>query len=113
MDYKAKIKDLRTKTVLMPETFKKFGLEIESVGFSGLEEDGFYVLVEISSNNRSSLKETIKIKVNLYDETGQIIAVEECLIFEDDFDGYDTFSISFDEPDILARVQKIRLYATR
>lgn len=113
MDYKTKIEDLRSKTVLMPETFKKYGLEIESVGFSGLEEDSFYVLVEVSSNKRSALKETIKIKVNLYDETGQIIAAEDCLIFEDDFDGYDTFSIVFNEPDILARVQKIRLYATR
>ena len=113
MNYKTKINDLRNKTVLMPETFEKYGLEVESVGFSGLEKDSFYVLVEVTSKKPSAIKETIKIKVNLYDETGQIIAVEDCLIFEDDFDGYDTFSIGFNEPDILARVQKIRLYATR
>ena len=59
------------------------------------------------------LKQNIDIKANLYDETGQIIASEDSTAFEDFFDGYDTFSITFDEPDILERVQKIRLYAAR
>lgn len=113
MNYKEKIKDLRSKTVLMPETFAKYGLEIESVGFAGLDEDRFTVLVEVTSKKGSKLKQNIDIKANLYDETGQIIASEDSTAFEDFFDGYDTFSITFDEPDILERVQKIRLYAAR
>ena len=113
MNYKEKIKDLRSKTVLMPETFAKYGLELESVGFSGLDKDEFTVLIEVASKKASKLKQSIDIKANLYDETGQIIASESCTAYEDYFDGYDTFSISFDEPDVLERVQKIRLYATR
>ena len=113
MDYKEKINELRGKTVLLPETFEKYGLNVEAVGFSEIEKNNFTILVEVVAKKASGLKEDIEIKANAYDEEGQIIASEHEIVFADDFDGINTYSIYMQETDILERVQKIRLYATR
>ena len=33
MNYEAKVKTLREKTTLLPDTFESFGITIESIGF--------------------------------------------------------------------------------
>lgn len=113
MKFKQQIKELREKTVLLPETFEKYGLVVESIGFSEIEEDSFNVLVEIVSKKATGIKEDIYIKVNSYDEEGQLFAMAEATLYESSFDGYDTLSLFLHEPEVLNRVQKLRLYATR
>lgn len=113
MDYKQQLDELRSKTVLLPETFEKYGLDVEAVGFSEIEKNSFTILVEVVAKTTSGLMDDIEIKANAYDESGQIITSEDVLVYADDFDGINTYSIYITEDGILDRVQKIRLYATR
>ena len=113
MDYQQQLNDLRNKTVLLPETFEKYGLNVDAVGFSDIDKNSFIILIEVIATTRSGLKEDIEIKVNMYDEGGQIITSETACVNAEDFDGINTYSVYADETGLLERVQKIRIYATR
>ena len=115
MSYESNLKNLRLKTTLLPETFKQFGLNVEGVGFSGLEKDQMEILVELAAlpgEKVHSSEDYITIKVNLYDEEGHLIAADESDIDVNKFSGYDTLKMFIMENSIVKRTSKIRLYAT-
>lgn len=113
MDYRQELKKLRSKTVLLPDTFAKYGLNVEAVGFSEIQENSFNVLIEVTSKKLSKLKSDIEIIVNAYDEDGQLIVSDYNTLYEEEFDGIDTLSFDISEESILERVSKIKLYAKR
>ena len=110
MNYEAKVKTLREKTTLLPDTFESFGITIESIGFSGIDDDMFDIILEVSGKLKRL--ENIDIKANLYDKEGNIIATESVWLNSEKDRGYDSFTMLIDEPDIVERTEKIRLFAT-
>lgn len=105
------VKELRKNIDILDGTFEKYGLEVLSVGISGVDEDGnFMVIVEVLKKDQEKLKDIEVIKANCYDEEG-IICTGLANVFADNFSGYDTFEIHFfDEDNLIYRANKIRVF---
>ena len=93
------------------DTFENLGIEIIQVGMNSGNPDNLNILVELSGNDKFT--EFTKIKANAYDKNGQILATTYACLDPDDFGGYDTLEVIFNDDDILARTSKVRLFATR
>lgn len=104
---------LRKNIDILDNTFEKYELEVLSVGIANVDEDGwFQVVIEILKKNSEKLDVSLDIKVNCYDEDG-IISSNSKILFAEDFSGYDTLVIHFQEDNLIYKTNKIRVFVTK
>ena len=104
-------KELKKNTTIMKKTFEDNHLELLGFSFSS-DNNSLHCYVEISARAENDTVEDCYIKLNLYDEDGDICRVEEEYI--SDFSGYDTIDIWcawFD--DCTDIIRKARLYVKK
>lgn len=80
----------------MTPTFNKANLEVLEIIYHPYSDDDAdcELLIELQSLNNEDLPFDITIKVNLYDDNGNLFYTGEEYVSEDDFMGYYTFKIN-------------------
>lgn len=116
MNYESLAKELKKNIQVMETTFAANNLQVLNVGCKpcGDNDADLDVYVEIASISGSSLENDVDIKINLYDEDGELYMTDDTYVDSDTFAGYDTLTIQcYDSRHTLEQASKGRLYATR
>lgn len=114
--YEDLAKQLKKNIEIMENTFTVNNLQILNLNVrpAGVEDADFDILIELATINGNSIPSSVDIKINLYNEDGDLYSLEETWIDEDTFSGYDTVKIMCGNCDMtLKKVVKGRIYATR
>lgn len=108
-------KQLNKNVDVVESTFKQNNLQVISYGFCGVRDDNGWMefLIEIISIDGAFIKDSIKIKVNFYDENDTIIYSDDKMVLANHFDGYDTLHLYLQEDNLAFNTVKCRLFATR
>lgn len=90
-------RELKRNTDVMEATFRKHNLKILQFSYRSFTDDDAdgEMLIEIGTIKDEVLTENVRIKVNLYDEDGELYDTSSEKIVAEDFDGYDTLKILF------------------
>ncbi len=97
---------------------EKYGLEIEGFRaefshYEGFDEGSIEILFDLTCPAGIQLPEgktSLQFTMTVYNASGQVVCTEETRIDSDDFDGFDTISISSSNaPAAVEDVNKIRL----
>ncbi len=99
--YEDLAKELKRNTQIIQSTFNAFNLQVLQVGYHpyGVEDDSEEsdadcdCLVEVSALNDGPMTHDAYLKVNLYDENGDLISHDYSLIQAEGFSGYDTYKV--------------------
>ncbi len=119
--YEDLAKELKKNTQIIQTTFNKFNLQVMQVGYRPYAEDGdddpdadCDFMVEISSLDNGPMKSNAYIKINLYDENGDLIDHDNKFINADEFTGYDTFKIMMaNDSKTLIRAKSAKVYMSK
>lgn len=89
-------KELKRNTKLMEHTFEKFNLQVLQFTYRPCSDNDAdcKLIIELETIDEEMMEDDASIKVNLYDENGEIILTQECFIDSEEFDAYDTFELS-------------------
>lgn len=116
--YEDLAKELKKNTEIMTQTFERFNLQILSwsikpVPSFGDKDADVDVFVELATISEEKIKKDCIIKINGYDEDGDICALAEGKINKDAFWGYDTIKMRLEDNEQLLKIcKRARLYAT-
>ena len=113
--YEDLAKKLKKNIEVMENTFSSNNLQIMNLNVRpcGNDDADCDILVELSTIDGGNINNSVNIKINLYDESNDLYAVEEFYIDECEFTGYDTIKIScYNDEETLKKVVKGRIYVT-
>ena len=72
------------------------------------------MLIEIGTIKDEDLTENVRIKVNLYNEYGELYDTSSGMIVAEDFDGYDTLKIHlYNNGRMLIEAKSARVYLSK
>ena len=116
--YEELAKELKKNTQIIQTTFSKFNLQVLQVGYRPYAEEGddepdadCDFMIEISSLDNAPMKCNAYIKINLYDENGDLIDHDNKLVIADEFSGFDTFKIMMtNDSKTLLRAKSAKVY---
>lgn len=109
-------KILKENIEILTGMFSRYGLEIINVTIneSLYNDDEMTVLLEVLANDYFVKSDDFyDIKINAYDENGELITVGSRGIYFANFDGYDTKEIRLTESNICNRAAKVRIYIVK
>ena len=112
----AAAKELKKNCTVMDATLKKFNLQVLSFSFRPYsdDDDDCTLIIEFSTIDGDSIDDDVNIKVNLYDGDGEIYDTEECHIYSEDFAGFDSRELLFNNNcRTLKEAKSARIFATR
>ena len=105
--------ELKKNTDIMEMTFKKFNLRVLQYSYSDEDAD-CELIIELVTMEGDSMTDDASIKVNLYDEKGEIFLTESYYIDSENFAGYDTFKISlYNNSNTLIMAKTARVYMSK
>lgn len=109
------MKDILAKSILKKierlEAFEeRLNVRFENISVKTDNDGWVFVFFELHTNNGTTLEETIRIECTAYDIDGQILEVERCTAYKDNFFGFEVFKLSFQEDGIADKISKLRLY---
>lgn len=116
IDYIPLAKELKKHIEIMESTFAANNLQVINVGCKPASDDDgdLEVYVELASINGSAIPCTLDIKINLYDESGDLYMTEDTTLFLNRFNGYDTVKIYCqDDSHTLEKAVKGRLFVVK
>lgn len=114
IDYTPLAKELKKHIEIMESTFAANNLQVINIGCQDVFDGDLLVYVELATISETVLPNDISIKINLYDENGDIYMVGSHYVDKESFSGYDTITINcFDKSRVLEKAVKGRLFATR
>ena len=95
MDCSDLTRELKKHTELMDYTFTKHNFKVLNYSYVqwNSETADAFLIVEIASTDIIDLDHNLRICVNLYNESGDIICNKEGYILVDEFEGYDTIRV--------------------
>lgn len=108
--------ELKKNTDIMEMTFKKFNLRVLQYSYQPYsnEDADCRFIIELVTMQGDSMTDDASIKVNLYDEKGEIFFTNSYYIESDDFAGYDTFEINlYNNSNTLIRAKTARVYMSK
>lgn len=109
------LSELKKNTEILEMTFEKAGLQVIQTSWKEYGDNGwleFYI--EVTGDPEKMQQDRyVHIKVNLYDEEGDILTMDDGLIVVERFSGYETLNISFYEDGLLSKASKARVFAVR
>ncbi len=110
--YLEKALELKKNTEIIENTFNKYNLKVLQYSYTdgGIKYDDCIFYIEISSLEDTTLTEDVKIKLNLYDENGEIVSSKDELILAEKFEGYDTINIKINFCRALSRSKTARVF---
>ena len=78
-------KELKRNTKLMEHTFEKFNLQVLQFTYRPCSDNDAdcKLIIELETIDEEMMEDDASIKVNLYDENGEIILTQECFIDSD------------------------------
>ena len=109
-------KELKKNTDIMEMTFKKFNLRVLQYSYHPYsdEDADCELIIELVTMEGDSMTDDASIKVNLYDEKGEIFLTESYYIDSENFAGYDTFKISlYNNSNTLIMAKTARVYMSK
>ena len=109
-------RELKRNTDVMETTFRKHSLKILQFSYQPYSDDDAdcEMLIEIGTIKDEDLTENVLVKVNLYNEYGEIYDTSSKMILADDFDGYDTLKIHlYNNGRTLIEAKSARVYLSR
>jgi len=115
MDKNLIAKNLNKNVEVITQSFDNYGIEVLSYGFCKINEETGWLdlMVEIEDESGFGLEDDLQLKVNLYDEEGDIIYSDSEYIYEDEFDGFDTVHFHLSEDGLAFNADRCRLYMTK
>ena len=119
--YEDLAKELKKNTQVIESTFSKFNLKVLQVAYQPYAEDGDEdpdadcdLLIELTSINERPMSGDGHVKINLYDENGDLIYHDNHMIFAEKFAGYDTYSFMLSHDCKTLRIAKsAKVYMSR
>ncbi len=108
--------ELKNNTEIIENTFKKHNLQVLKYSYrdGGWNPDDCTLSIEFSSiDDTIKLSENIVIKLNLYDENGEIVSTSEEKLYKSDFEGYDTIEICASGCRALTRAKSARIFVVK
>lgn len=109
-------KELKKNTDVMEMTFKKFNLQLIQFSYHPYSDNDADCdfLVELMSEDGDAIVDSVYLKINLYDENGDLFLNEYEFINHEDFSGYDTFKINlYDNGRTLLEAKSARIYMSK
>ncbi|MCL2189240.1 MAG: hypothetical protein FWB87_10790 [Defluviitaleaceae bacterium] len=109
------ITELRKNTEVLEMLFDSYGLNVTSFGYE-ISGSPFYwitAFVEIMSKGEINLSGEYDIKINMYDEEGNILCSENGRINGDEFKGFETVTIYIQTENIAIEAKKARIFITK
>lgn len=109
-------KELKKNTDIMEMTFKRFNLRVLQYSYHPCSDKDAdcELIIELVTIDGDSILDDASIKVNLYDENGEIFLTESEYIDSDDFAGYDTFKIDlYNNSNTLIMAKTARVYMSK
>ena len=116
MSYRNAAVELNKNIQIMESTFEANNLQVLGTACKPYaDDDGDLILyIEVASISGSKIKNSVQIKVNLYNKDNSLYMSKSTWVSEDKFSGYDTFEIQcYDSSHTLDIAVKGRLYVTR
>ena len=118
MSYTDVAKELKKNIQILTSSFEQNNLQILNLTCKPSSYGNDFdmeVLVEIASIEGARIPSHLYIKINLYDEDGELFSTNETLVEADTFNGYDTVVIccSDNNSRTLDVAVKGRIYVTR
>lgn len=113
-DYQKLAKELKKNTEVMEAMLKACGLQILSFSFQPFGDDDAdcILIMELSTDGKKKFKGA-ELKVNLYDEDGEIFVNKSTTIYSWSFIGYDTEKIALCYgKKALLKAKRARIFAT-
>lgn len=109
-------KELKKNTDVMDFTFAKFNLKVLQYAYHPYSDDDAdcELIIEIATIDGNAMTDSSSVKINLYDENGDIFFTTEEYIMEEDFAGYDTFKIKlYNNSRTLLEAKSARIYMSK
>lgn len=109
-------RELKRNTDVMEATFRKNNLKILQFSYQPYADDDAdcEMLIEIGTINDEDLTENVQVKVNLYNEYGEIYDTKSDVIIARNFDGYDTLKIHlYNNSRTLIEAKSARVYVSK
>lgn len=109
-------RELKRNTDVMEATFRKHNLKILQFSYQPYADDDAdcEMLIEIGTIKDENLTENVRIKVNLYNEYGELYDTSSGMIVAEDFDGYDTLKIHlYNNGRTLIEAKSARVYLSK
>ena len=109
-------RELKKNTDIMDVTFRKFNLQVLQYTYHPYSDDDAdcELIIELTTIDGDSMTGDASIKINLYDENGDIFFNTESYIDSDEFAGYDTFKISlYNNSRTLLEAKTARVYMSQ
>lgn len=109
-------RELKRNTDVMEATFRKHNLKILQFSYQPYADDDAdcEMLIEIGTIKDEDLTENVRIKVNLYNEYGELYDTSSGMIVAEDFDGYDTLKIHlYNNGRTLIEAKSARVYLSK
>ena len=97
-------------------SFRRFDLEILQYSYHPYSEDDAdcELIIELSTIIGDTLPDSASLKINLYNDEGEIFLNEEYYISSESFFSYDTFKISlYDNAKTLITAKSARIYMSQ
>ena len=113
--YQDLARELKKNTDIMEVTFKKFNLQVLQISYHPYSDDDAdcELIIELTTIDGDSILGDPRIKINLYDENGDIFFNTEEYIDGDEFAGYDTIKIAlYNNSRTLLEAKSARVYAS-
>ena len=107
---------LKQNTEIMEATFRKCNLKVLQFSYRPYSDDDAdcQLIIEVSTIDGDSIEDDVFLKINLYDENGEIIYNTEEDIYSDEYAGYDTFNISLRRNNrILKEAKSARIFVSK
>ncbi len=103
-------KSLLNKIERLEAFEERLNVRFENISVKTNESGWVFLLFELHTNNGTTLEEILNIVCTAYDIDGQILEVDDCTAYKDNFFGFEVFKISFIEDGIADKINKLRLY---
>lgn len=109
-------KELKKNTDVMEVTFKRFNLKVLQYSYRPYSDDDAdcELIIELTTIDGDTLFDSASIKINLYDEEGDIFFTNDYYIDSEEFVGYDTFKITlYNNSRTLILAKSARIYMSQ
>ena len=110
---KAIVSNLIKNTDVLEMQFESYGLKVSSFGYAIDDTFWLQVFVEIISICLGKLECDYSIKVNAYDENGNLIGNKDRMLCASDFNGFEAFTFYFQTDGIGLEAHKTRIFITK
>ena len=109
------INNLIKNTDVLEMQFESFGLKVSSIGYELSNHSDYWLcaFVEIISSGKGKLVDDFQVKVNLYNESGNLIGNEFGFLEGSEFNGFETFNLAFQNDGIGLAAHKARIFITK